>query len=258
MPTLPVHHHREVAESFGVDAERYDRARPRYPAALIERIVATSPGSDLLDVGCGTGIASRQFQAVGCRVLGVEPDPRMAAHARRHGVEVEVAKIEGWDPAGRVFDTVVAAQAWHWVDPRAGAHAAFDVLRPGGRVALFWNAGQPTPDAGTAFAGIAARLVPELPAMPADALAAYGSMADTAAAGLTEAGFEAVEHWRDDWQHTYTRDEWLDVLPTQGIFTRLPADRLGPLLSETGAAIDELGGALTVHYSAVTVTAVRP
>jgi SAM-dependent methyltransferase len=115
------HRHRQVAEGFGVDAERYDRALPGYPAVLVEQIVAASPGSGVLDVGCGTGIAARQFQAAGCRVLGVDPDARMADLARQSGVEVEVAAFEIWDPAGRAFDAVVAGQAWHWVDPAAEA-----------------------------------------------------------------------------------------------------------------------------------------
>ncbi len=132
-----------MAESFGADAERYDRARPSYPAALVERIVAASPGPDVLDVGCGTGIAARQFQAAGCRVLGVGPDPRMADLARQRGFGVEVATFEAWDPAGRAFDAVIAGQAWHWVDPVAGAAKAAQVLRPGGRLAVFWNAFQP-------------------------------------------------------------------------------------------------------------------
>lgn len=70
------HQYRQMAESFGIDPGRYDRTRPRYPDALVARIVAASPGPDVLDVGCGTGIAARQFQAAGCRVLGVEPDQR--------------------------------------------------------------------------------------------------------------------------------------------------------------------------------------
>ena len=41
---------RQVAESFGVDADRYDRARPRYPDALIQRVIAASPGVEFLDV----------------------------------------------------------------------------------------------------------------------------------------------------------------------------------------------------------------
>jgi SAM-dependent methyltransferase len=99
MPTVPPartpfggresHQAREIAESFGSDADRYDRARPRYPGALVDRIVAdarrSQPSPDVLDVGCGTGIVARQFQAAGCRVLGVDPDARMADLARRHG-----------------------------------------------------------------------------------------------------------------------------------------------------------------------------
>ena len=67
-----------MAESFGLDPERYDRTRPRYPQAMVEAIIASSPGRDVLDVGIGTGVAARAFRAAGCRVLGVDPDPRMA------------------------------------------------------------------------------------------------------------------------------------------------------------------------------------
>ncbi|MER6926748.1 methyltransferase domain-containing protein, partial [Streptomyces spiralis] len=105
MPTSPreaspaqPHEARRMAESFGVDAHRYDRARPGYPDALVTRIVAGSPGSDVLDVGCGTGIAARQFQAAGCAVLGVEPDARMADFARARGLRVETATFEPWQP----------------------------------------------------------------------------------------------------------------------------------------------------------------
>jgi 2-polyprenyl-3-methyl-5-hydroxy-6-metoxy-1,4-benzoquinol methylase len=78
----------------------------------VGRVVAASPGRDVLDVGCGTGVAARQFQAAGCRVLGVDPDARMAELARRGGVEAEVAAFEAGDSAGREFDAVVAGQAW--------------------------------------------------------------------------------------------------------------------------------------------------
>jgi ubiquinone/menaquinone biosynthesis C-methylase UbiE len=49
---------------------------------MVDRIVAASPGPDVLDVGCGTGIAARQFQAAGCRVVGIDVDARMAEWAR--------------------------------------------------------------------------------------------------------------------------------------------------------------------------------
>jgi protein-L-isoaspartate O-methyltransferase len=125
----------EAAESLGSDPERYDRAPPRYPAALVERIVTGIPGQLVPDMGAGTGILTRQFQAAGCQVLGVEADERMAEFARRTGVEVEVATFEAWDGAGRVFDAAVSDQRWHWVDPVAGAgKAGAPAWRPARRV----------------------------------------------------------------------------------------------------------------------------
>ena len=151
------HRARQVAESFGSDAERYDRARPRYPDAMVDAIVAASPGADVLDVGCGTGIAARQFQALGCRVLGLDPDARMAGLAQRYGVEAEVAKFEDWNPAGRAFDAAIAEARLGWTRVAAAAKAA-QVLRHGGRLALFWNSFRPPADVNEAFAEVYQRV----------------------------------------------------------------------------------------------------
>jgi SAM-dependent methyltransferase len=257
---LRPHEHRHIAESFGTDAARYDRTRPRYPQAIVERIVAESPGRDVLDVGCGTGIAGRAFQRAGCTVLGVEPDERMAQFARDRGLEVEVAPIETWQPGGRTFDAVVAAQTWHWVDPVAGAAKARAVLRPRGRLALFWNSYQPPPAIVEALAAALRRAVPDSPfnAAPGRAGDPYAAMLDTAAAGLREVGgFGEPERWRHEWNHTYTKAQWLDQLPTTGSLTRVPADALAEILAEVGAAIDAQGGALTVQHTTVLLTATK-
>jgi len=272
MPTVPPertrpsererHQHRQVAESFGTDAERYDRTRPRYPDAWVERIVAASPGLVVLDVGCGTGIAARQFQAAGCKVLGVEPDGRMADFARRSGVEVEVSTFEAWDPAGRTFDAVAAGTAWHWVDPVAGAAKAAQVLRPGGRLAAFWHVFQLPSDVAEAFAAVYQRVVPDSPfnfqAMPKQGLDGYQVLFNKAIGGIREVGvFSDPEQWRFDWQQSYTRDEWLDQLPTSGALTQLPSDKLAEVLAGVGAAIDTMLGSFTMPYTTVAVTAAR-
>jgi SAM-dependent methyltransferase len=258
-----LHQHRQVAESFGADAERYDRTRPRYPDALVDRIVAASPGPDVLDVGCGTGVATRQFQAVGCRVLGVEPDARMAEFARRSGVEVEVAMFEAWDPAGRAFDAVIAGTAWHWVDPVAGAAKAAQVLRPGGRLAPFHHVFQSPPEVTEALAKVYRRVAPDSPfnlssQLTRSALDAYQTLFAKIADGIREAGgFGDPEQWRFDWERSYTRDEWLDQLPTHGALTQLPPDKLAEVLEGAGAAIDAMGGSFMMPYTTVVVTAAR-
>ncbi|MCO5991383.1 class I SAM-dependent methyltransferase [Actinoallomurus spadix] len=271
MPTLPSertpperrrpHEAREYAESFGVDTERYDRTRPRYPDALVERIVTAAPGRDVLDVGCGTGIAARQFQAAGCTVLGVEPDPRMAEFARRGGMEVEVAALETWDPAGRLFDAVVAGTAWHWIDPVAGAAKAAQALRPGGLLAAFWHTPDLPAEVAEAFATVYARVAPDSPfdlRAARSASAAYQTIIGRVADGIREAGgFGEVEQWRFDWERTYTRDEWLDQLPTQGPLTRLAPDKVAEVLAGVGAAIDALGGAFTMPYTTMAIVAKR-
>lgn len=97
----------ERSKLFDQEAERYDRCRPTYPDALIDELLGPEPaGLEVLDVGCGTGIASRQMAERGAKVLGVELAPRMAEIARSHGIDVELGAFEGWDAAGRTFDRV--------------------------------------------------------------------------------------------------------------------------------------------------------
>ncbi len=249
---------REVARSFGADAGRYDRSRPSYPDALISAIVTASPGREILDVGCGTGISSRLFQAAGCRMLGVDPDPRMAEVARQNSMDVEVSTIEDWDPAGRTFDAVVAGQAWHWVDPVAGAAKAAQVLRPGGRLAPVWNVFQPPPDLASAFAAVYDRVLPGMPVnlWAIDPLDTYARVFGKVADGIRQAGgFGEPEQWRCDWERDYSRDEWLDQVPTQGGHNQLPRAKLNAVLDGIAAAIDAAGGRFTMGYAAIVVTA---
>jgi SAM-dependent methyltransferase len=248
------------ARSFGSDPDRYDRTRPRYPEAMVERILARSPGLEVLDVGCGTGIAARQFQNAGAHVLGVEPDERMAERARASGVDVEVSPFESWNPAGRRFHAVIAGQAWHWIDADAGTARAVEALRPSGRLALFWNTPQPQPDAAEAFAAVNRKVLPgplaNMWARPA--VEGYSPLLAKAADAITGHGaFDPPEQWRYQWDWIYTRDAWLEQLPTFGGHTHLPPEQLEPLLAGIGAAIDALGGSFVMHYTTAVVTAAR-
>jgi SAM-dependent methyltransferase len=254
-----------MAESFGVDAARYDRTRPHYPDTMVHRIVAASPGADFLDVGTGTGIAARQFQAAGCRVLGVEPDQRMADFALSSGVDVEVATFEAWAPAGRRFDAVIAGQAWHWVDPVEGAAKAARVLRPGGRLAAFGHVFAPPPSVAAALAEVYRRVVPDSPFGTAPfgdnrpqrtILERYQPLLTKFADGIRAAGaFDEPEQWQFEWEQRYRKAEWLDQVPTSGALTQLSPGQLTEILAAAGDAVDALGGSLTMHYTTVVTTA---
>jgi len=242
------HRLRQVAESFGIDAERYDRARPAYPDELIQRVVASSPGTDFLDVGCGTGIGARQYRAAGVTVLGVDVDTRMAEFARQTGIEVEIGKFEEWDPRGRSFDAVVAGQAWHWVDPVLGAAKAAQVLRPHGLLALYWHVFDPPTEVAEPFDEVLSRVAPDGP-LKSPGLGLQQRNLERAVEGIhTAGGFSEPQKWHFEWQRDYTRDEWLDHLATTGQLTVLPPEQLATVLDAVGAAIDSAGGGFTMQY----------
>jgi SAM-dependent methyltransferase len=230
---------------------------------MVDRLLAASPrtgsGPRVLDVGCGTGIVARLFQAAGARVLGVDPDERMAAQARAGGVEVEVARIEEWDPAGATFNMVVAGQAWHWIDPVAGASTAGRALRPGGRLAVFWNSFRPPPGLGEAMTAVVRRVVPDAPlggGLPGPD--GYARLAERAFGGMRAAEvFQDMDTWFFDWERPYTRDEWLDAVPTFGGSNRMPAAQLNEVLAGIGSAIDDVGGRFTMGYTTVVATALK-
>jgi SAM-dependent methyltransferase len=124
--------------------ELYDRVRPGYPAELFADLAADAGlagKSSVLEVGCGTGQATRSLAGLGIAVTAVEPGADLAGLARRRlaefpGVEVETSRFEDWDDRGRRFDALMAASSWHWVDPAVGWRRAHEVLRPGGWFAL--------------------------------------------------------------------------------------------------------------------------
>jgi SAM-dependent methyltransferase len=255
---------RDRARLFDGEAERYDRARPSYPGALIDDVLGPSPhGLSVLDVACGTGIAARQMARRGAQVAGVELNPGMAEIAERHGIPTDVAAFEAWDPAGRAFDLVTCAQAWHWLDPEVSAGKAASVLRPGGRLCLFWNVGGYPDDIADALQAAYQRVLP--PGSPrtvigyaadraGDPAAGFGAVAEAlqGCAGLTQPQTASFP-----WSRAYTRDQWLDELLTHSDHLALAPAVREDLFAEIGTTIDRFGGAFRMPYLAVLVSAAR-
>jgi hypothetical protein len=87
-------------------------------------------------------------------------------------------------------------------------------------------------------------------------LAAYSGQFTKAANGIRDGGrFDEPEQWQFDWEASYTREQWLDQVPTSGGHTQFPPGKLDELLAGIGTAIDAIGGSFTMRYAAVVVTA---
>ncbi|MFD9125565.1 class I SAM-dependent methyltransferase [Kitasatospora sp. NPDC059571] len=129
------------ALSFGVVAEAYERFRPGYPVELFDLVVAYAgrPVRTALEIGAGTGKATRLFARRGVAVTATEPDGAMLAELRKHvpaGVGTVQAAFEQVRPDRR-YGLVYAAAALHWTAPVGRWSRMAALLEPGGVVASF-------------------------------------------------------------------------------------------------------------------------
>lgn len=256
MPGNGPYRDRERADSFGAAARAYDQYRPRYPAQLIDDLIA-SRVARALDVGAGTGISSRQLADRRVDVLALEPDPRMAELAAEKGIRTEVAKFEDWDAGAQTFDLVLFAQSFHWVDPDVALPKVRRLLTDRGRLALAWNRLFPITPSRNDFASIYRDFMdPDSPLVTAMPTGGTGSGLDVGRLDvlLERAGFTVG-------QRTYRREahygcqEWLDLVFTYSNHLVLPADRAAELRDRLAARIGP--GGVTVGGDALLITA-RP
>jgi SAM-dependent methyltransferase len=260
---------REVYRAtFDEDPDAYDRTRPVAPEPVFDELVGLAglrPGSSVLEIGPGTGQATRRLAERGLRVLAVELGPALADRARRNlaafpDVDVVTSSFEAWDPGGATFDAVFACNSFHWVDPEVRFVKSAAVLGRGGHLAVLatpWVVPEDADrfwwDVQDDYAAIGAERIDPAIKHP-DRIAEFGDIgAAIRASGL----FDEPTVVRRRFDVTFTADDYATNLSTQsGTREFRPAAR-AELIVGIKRRIEERGGTVTAHLLAVLTIGAR-
>lgn len=277
---------RSYGRVFDEIAREYDRHRPAYPDALIDRaceVAGLLPGARVLEIGCGTGQLTRSLLARGLRVTAIEPGAQLIARARdrlagAREVQYVNARLEEASVPRAHYRAVFSASAIHWVDPDVSWRTVADALVDGGTLALvsyFGLEDSRSADDQQALRAALARIAPELAAE----WPTYRDL-DSTLAGAAQRHENVSEAWAWLGSHDVARryvpdlfeDAQLAAIPmviqhtadalnallgTMSFWARLSPRQRDALVAETHALHQRLGRPIRSSTVACLVTARR-
>jgi SAM-dependent methyltransferase len=230
-------------------AATYEQARPGYPEALYDQLRSlgvTRPGATVLEVGAGTGQATRRLVDAGCDVVALEPAPQLADRLRVRVPAAAVVRssLEQAELMPGTFDAAVAATALHWVDLARGLAVVHEALKGEGLLAV-WRTVFGDPRIHTPFRERVAEIAARRPG-PAEKgtieelLDPRPTMAELSASGL----FAPRGSWQWAWEIE------LSTAGIQGLFSTF-GDWTPAEVDAAADAVESFGGSVTEHYVTV-------
>jgi ubiquinone/menaquinone biosynthesis C-methylase UbiE len=245
------------ATVFGEVAETYDRLRPPYPAEMFDDLAAAArltAGSTVLEIGCGTGIATVDLVARGYDVCAVDPDPRMLRLARRRipaaGVRFIEGRFEDLSTMDTAFDLILAAGSWHWVDRETALPLAASMLTSTGSLAVCWNL--PRPEDSPRPRGLDEAYREFAPELAEVATQARNKDPDHRRREIARSGwFSGPESFSYRWTRVLSSAKYADLLSTHSDHRMLGPDRASKLLAAIRDVLDGHGGSLELSYETV-------
>ena len=277
---------RRYGKVFNAVAAQYDRNRPAYPDALIEKaceVAHVGDGDRVLEIGCGTGQLTRSLLARGLRVTALEPGDELILLAEENlkdagDVELVHARLEDTELPRERYAAVFSASAIHWVDPDLGWRKIADALVPGGTLALIQYFGlreQRSVDDQEALLSALRTHAPEIAA----AWPTYRDL-DSTIAGVRERRRNVADAWAwlgsheigrdyaadlfEDLQLAtvptlveHTADELNALLGTMSFWARLSPEQRDALTKENRALHERLGRPIRASTVAALLTARR-
>lgn len=212
-----------LATSFDRAADTYEKARPSYPDAVVDWLLASNP-RDVLDLGAGTGKLTRALAGRVATLYAVDPSPNMLAQLSAAVPDAITAIGTGEEIPlpDHSLDAVLAAQAWHWVDEARAVPEVRRVLRPGGFLGLVWN--------------IRDERVPWVAELSA---IMHGSVAEEYVANnAVPTDLGPVERFTVEWRRPVDRQGLLDLVASRSYVISAPEDERAEILRGVGELLD--------------------
>jgi SAM-dependent methyltransferase len=242
-------------------ADAYNKTRPRYPQAIVDRVVELSqltPSSNILELGCGPGNATVSFAQKGFSMVCIEPAPGSFQLARKNCVSypnVEIINIsfEEWQLPNYKFDAVLAASSIHWISPDIVYAKVSQALSDRGFLILLWNIVSlyPPYEIYQTLQDLYQLHVPTL-AKYEDKETQVEKVLELAQQAIDSGKFKNFVSDRIDCEVTYSADDYLTFLSTLSPYIALDRSSRKSLFSGLKEKIQEnLGGTIKITYPSV-------
>ena len=230
----------ELRSTFNSAAADYESTRPSYPQALVQDVIDLSgipANGAILEIGCGTGRATRLFAARGYRMVCLDLGRDLIEIAKStlrdaDNVTFVLTEFEDYQPVRQSFDLIISATSFHWVRPDAQYTRTAALLRSTGALAVFTNrhVGR---DQGF-FAE-----VDEIYRACAPSMVLAVAVRDEREGPLPGADlYDPPIHRAYPWSQEYTAEEYVRLLGTYSDHIALPDDQRGRLLGEIRKLIE--------------------
>jgi SAM-dependent methyltransferase len=240
--------------TFDRVADLYRASRPEYPEALIDDVLSQADlrATDaVLEVGCGSGQATKSFARRGFRILAIEPGTELVRAARESlaefaNVEFFEGTFEAWPTRPAAFRLLIAAQSWHWVAPRVRFAKAAETLSPGGSLAVF----------GHVPMGLPAPLLEDLKRIYLRRTGVWGPSPEAwyfpngpIKGEFDESSmFGPVQHKAYSWVWRHTTSSYTSLLRTRSDYRMLAPEIRQKLLDEVTESVKDHGGKFDMEY----------
>jgi len=234
-------------KTFDEDVVNYDQFRPRYCERLFAKIIEfgqIDKEKKTVEIGCGTGQATKPFLETGCTVTAIELGENLADFTKDkfsnyQNFTIQNLAFEDFRYEKDSIDLVYSATAFHWIPDEIGYPKVYDMLKSGGTVALFWN--QPAAEEGKLdeeLQEIYVRIRKDKIREPKEVMRKY----QETEGHLKKYGFVSYEHHCYTQTRTLNSEDYICLLNTYSDHISLENDLKTELYSSIQMAIEKHGG----------------